>query len=148
MQGIPVSFIYVICIYLRILVSNTIFMPDHVRAVTCGAGTVNPSGAPACTLGFWWCSCCSIFSFLHSVLQIIVYQFVNFILAIALSVLRYFQTFLGDAMNSFGHLCVMYIIIDNRYVSFGHCIFSSLIYSFLLPLLCLQPFFVKVHLIC
>ena len=50
--------IYVICIYFRILVSNTISLSDYVRVVdsnttgaTSGAGTTNPSGAPEFTPG-------------------------------------------------------------------------------------------------
>jgi hypothetical protein len=50
---------YVICIYLPILVSNTISMSYDVRVfnskmigLTCEAVTANPSGAPEFTRGF------------------------------------------------------------------------------------------------
>ena len=57
--------------------------------VTCGAGTAYLSGGPEFTLGFKWCSYCSIFSFLCKVLQIDVCVFVLFLLGIVLSVLRF-----------------------------------------------------------
>ena len=43
-----------------------------------GTGTVNPSRAPEFVTGFQWCSCCSSFIFLCSVLQIVVCPFVLF----------------------------------------------------------------------
>ena len=52
---------------------------------TCGAGTAYPSGAPTFTTGFELCSCCSIFSFLCSVLWIVVCPSVLFLVAIVLS---------------------------------------------------------------
>ena len=57
-----------------------------------GAGTVYSSGAPEFTPSFQWGSCCSIISFLFSVLQIVVCPFGLFLLAIALSILQ-FTTF-------------------------------------------------------
>ena len=39
----------------------------------CGVGTAYPSGTPEFTIGFQWGSCYSIFSFLCSVLQIIIF---------------------------------------------------------------------------
>ena len=52
-------FMYGVCIYLRIPVSNKISMCDDVRVsninttgVNSGAGTANPSGALEFTLGF------------------------------------------------------------------------------------------------
>ena len=36
----------------------------NTMGVTCGAGAANPSGVPEFTLGIYWGSCCSIFSFL------------------------------------------------------------------------------------
>jgi hypothetical protein len=65
-------FIYVICIYLCILVSNTfpfqmIFMSFKINTtgVTSGAGSANPSASPSIFKGVL---CCSIFSFLCNVL--------------------------------------------------------------------------------
>ena len=52
-------------------------------------GTAYPSRAPEFTPGFQWGSCYSIFSFMCNALQIVVCPFVLFLLAIALSVLRY-----------------------------------------------------------
>jgi len=60
---------------------------SNMAGVTYGAGTANPSGAHEFTLGFQWGSCCSIFSFLCSVLYIVVCPFVLFVLAIVLSVM-------------------------------------------------------------
>ena len=57
---------------------------------TCGAGTVYPYRAPEFTPCFEWGSCCSIFSFLCSVLYIIVRHFVVFLLIIVLSVFLQF----------------------------------------------------------
>ena len=46
-----------------------------------GTGTINPSGAPEFTPGFQWDQCCLIFSFLCSILQIVVCPFVLYLLA-------------------------------------------------------------------
>ena len=60
---------FIICIYLRIQMSNTISISDHVRAVKRRPGTDNPSGVhPRFLVG----SCCSTYSFLCNVYQIIV----------------------------------------------------------------------------
>ena len=73
--------IYVICIYLRILVSNTISISDDkcrltvTRRMSHGAGTANPSVAPEINPGFQWDQCCSISSFLCNALQIAVCPF-------------------------------------------------------------------------
>jgi len=45
---------------------------------TCGLGTANPYGTHEFNSGVQWSSCCSIFSFLCSVLKIIVCSFVHF----------------------------------------------------------------------
>jgi hypothetical protein len=65
-------FIYVNCIYLRMLMSNTISyqimfvsFKNTTWCVTCGVGTANPSGANECTPGFLRGSCFSIFSFMR-----------------------------------------------------------------------------------
>ena len=55
--------------------------------VTSGEETIYPSGAHKFTPSVWWGSCCSIFSFLCSVLYFIVCPFVLFVV-IALSVFR------------------------------------------------------------
>ena len=44
---------------------------SNTTGVTCGARTANPSGAHEFTPGIKWGSCCSIFSFLCNVLQIL-----------------------------------------------------------------------------
>ena len=54
------------CIYLRILMF--VSFNSNATGVTSGAGPANPPGAPEFTSGFSWCSCCSIFWFLCSVL--------------------------------------------------------------------------------
>ena len=43
-------------------------MNKYTKQMYSGAGTANPSGAPEFAFGFSWGSCCSIFSFLCSVL--------------------------------------------------------------------------------
>jgi hypothetical protein len=48
---------------------------SNTTDATCGTGTDHPSGVPDFTLGFMWGSCCSIFSFLYSILYNIVCQF-------------------------------------------------------------------------
>ena len=67
-------FIYVICIYLRILVSGTVFILDNVRVdqqshdgCPCRAEIVYNSISPEFTTCFEWGSCCSIFYSLLSV---------------------------------------------------------------------------------
>ena len=57
-------------------------------SATTGTGTAHHSTAPEFTPGFYWGSCCSIFSFLCSVLQILICPFGFFLLTIVLSVLR------------------------------------------------------------
>ena len=47
---------------------NRICNKSYTMGVTCGAGTAYPYGAPEFTSGFQWDSCCSVFSFLCSVL--------------------------------------------------------------------------------
>ena len=47
----------------------------YTKGATYGAGTAYPSGAPEFTPGFWWCSCCWIFSFPCNVLYIVVCPF-------------------------------------------------------------------------
>ena len=59
----------------------------YKRMHTSGAGTVYPSGELEFTPNSQWGSCCSIFSFRCSVLQIVVYPFVLFLSAIVLYVL-------------------------------------------------------------
>ena len=56
-----------------------------VTKATSEAGTVNPSGAPEFTPGCWRGMCCLNFSFLCSVLWIVVCSFVLFLVAIVLS---------------------------------------------------------------
>ena len=50
----------------------------NTTGATCEAGTVYLSGPPEFIQGFWWDLCCSIFSFLCSVLQIIVCPIIPF----------------------------------------------------------------------
>ena len=59
----------------------------YKRMHTSGAGTVYPSGELEFTPNSQWGSCCSIFSFRCSVLQIVVYPIVLFLSAILLYVL-------------------------------------------------------------
>ncbi len=52
-----------------------VLLNNNMVGVTYGAGTANPFGASELILGFQLASCCSIFSFLCSVLYIIVCPF-------------------------------------------------------------------------
>jgi len=52
-----------------------------------GAGTAYPSGAPGFTLGFWWGSCYSIFSFICMFCWSLFVLLYFFLLAFVLSVL-------------------------------------------------------------
>ena len=63
---------------------------SYTTDATSGAGTAYHSGAPKTTPGFQRGSCCSMFSFLCSVLQIAVCPIVPFHLATVLSVLLRF----------------------------------------------------------
>jgi hypothetical protein len=63
---------------------------SNTTGATCGAETAYPSGALGFISGFKWGS---VFSFLHSVLYIIVCPFVIFLLAIVLFVLLRFMAF-------------------------------------------------------
>ena len=58
-----------------------VYFNSNTRGVSCGTGTAYPSRAPEFTPGFLWGSCCSIFSFLCNVLQIVVCPFVYFLIA-------------------------------------------------------------------
>ena len=65
---------------------------SNMTGVTSKAGInyMYHSGAPEFIPVFsGWCSCCSIFSFLSSVLYIIVCHFSQFLLTIVMSVFRY-----------------------------------------------------------
>jgi hypothetical protein len=46
---------------------------NNTTSATYGAGTAYSSGVHEFTTGFQWGSCCSIFSFLYSVLMIVVF---------------------------------------------------------------------------
>ena len=81
----------------------TYHMMCDTTGANSGAGTAYPSGTPVFAPDFQWNSYYAIFTFLCSVLQIVVCSFVLFLLAIALSVLSiygfwllrcYFQTLL------------------------------------------------------
>ena len=63
---------------------------SNTMGVAWGTGTDKPSGVPEFTPGFQWSSCCSILSFLCSVLKIIVCPFALFLFTIVLSVLLRF----------------------------------------------------------
>jgi hypothetical protein len=63
---------------------------SNTTGATCGAETAYPSGALGFISGFKWGS---VFSFLHSVVYIIVCPFVIFLLAIVLFVLLRFMAF-------------------------------------------------------
>ena len=83
---------------------------------TSGAGTYYASGAPEFTLGYWWGSRCSIFSFLCMCCK-------------SLFVLLYF--FLWPlCCLSFYYLRILITPL----VSYGHCVvYHSIIYVFWLP---------------
>ena len=72
-----------------IMTYHWVCIKSNMTGVTRGAGTAFSFGALEFTLGFQWSLCCSIFSFLCSVLQIIVCPFVLFLLAMVVSVLRF-----------------------------------------------------------
>ena len=59
----------------------------NTTGVLCGAGTAYPSTAPEFTPGFKWDLCCSIVSFLCTVLYIILCPFVLFLFSIVVYVL-------------------------------------------------------------
>ena len=80
--------------------------------VTSGAGIAYLSGAPEFTPAFYWGSCCSIFSFMCSVLQIVVCHFVLFLLAIVLSVLRF-----TDSDYPFG---IFKLFLDVQFLDLTH----------------------------
>ena len=65
---------------------------NNLTGATSGSTSADPSGAPEFIPGFQWGSCYSIFSFMCSVLQIVVCPFVFFLLAIVLFVLRYMDS--------------------------------------------------------
>jgi len=62
---------------------------SNTTGATCVAETAHPSRAPEFIPCFYWCSCCSIFSFLCNVLLIADCPFVLILLTIVLSVLRF-----------------------------------------------------------
>ena len=72
--------------YLGFDIVSRVCNMSNKTGVTSAAGTAYPSISQF-TSGFSWCSFCSIFSFLCSVLQIIVPSFVFFLLATVLPVL-------------------------------------------------------------
>ena len=97
----------------------------NTTGVTSGAGTVHPSRAPEFTSDFKWCSYYSIFSFMCNVLQIAVFPFVLFLLAIVLFVLLSF----GHCVicpSVFWPLCYLSFcllaIVLSVLLSFGHCV--------------------------
>jgi len=52
-----------------------IYLKHMLCKSTCGSGTAKPSGAPELTSGFYWCSSSSSFSFMWSILLIVVCPF-------------------------------------------------------------------------
>ena len=90
-------------------------------STTSGTRTAYPFGAPELTPGFYWGLCYSIFSFLCSVLQIIVGHFVLCLLAIVLSVIFRFMA----SGNTFDIFKLFFQILDrNNYLLTG-CSFTN-----------------------
>jgi hypothetical protein len=103
---------------------------SYTTGAISGARTANPSGKIWVHPAFYWVSCCSIFSFLCSALQIIIFSFLLFLLVIVFSV------FWRLCSQSFGH-CVLSLLAIVFSVfwslcsqSFGHCVPSLLVIVF------------------
>ena len=60
---------------------------SNTTGVTSGAGAACSAGSPEFPFGFYWGSCCSVFSILCSFLQIMVCSFVLYFLVIKICVL-------------------------------------------------------------
>jgi hypothetical protein len=80
-------FIYIICIYLRILLF--VSFNSKTTSVTCGAGTVDPSAKPEFTSGFSMVRVTRSFVFCVMFCRSLFVLWSIFLLAIVLSVLRF-----------------------------------------------------------
>ena len=81
---------------------------SNMMSATNGAGTAFPSVAHEFTSGFQWGSCCSIFSFLCSVLQIIVCPSLIYGFRI---LLWYLQTFLSLGESGHHHQIIKLLLV-------------------------------------
>ena len=103
---------------------------------------VLPSGAPEFTPSILWCLCCSIFSFMCNVLQIVVCPF-SFGHCVVCSSFGHCVV-----CPSFGH-CVVCSSFGHCVVcsSFGHCVVCTSICGFWLPLWYLQIFLIDINIL-
>ena len=101
-----------------------ICIKSNTMGVTCGAEPAYSAAESEFTPGFQLCSCCSIFSFLCNVLQIVVCHFVFCLFAIVFSV----RIFTASAIFSF--LCnVLQIIVCHFVFCLFTIVFSVLIFT-------------------
>ena len=101
-----------------------ICIKSNTMGVTCGAEPAYSAAESEFTPGFQLCSCCSIFSFLCNVLQIVVCHFVYGLFAIVFSVLIF------TASEIFSFLCnVLQIIVCHFVYGLFTIVFSVLIFT-------------------